>query len=113
MPAEAHPETGCSGEQVLIAGVDQNQSVEFVCDGEEPIESLVSEFAAADLGADLDPEEAGAAHAPAQLGDRQIRVLQGYRAQGGEPSGVFGDETGEEVILRAAASSAAPAGSAS
>ena len=48
---------------------------------------------------DLDSEEAGAGHAPAQLGDGEVGILQRHRAQRGEPGGVFRDDPGEEVIL--------------
>ena len=68
-------------------------------DCEEPVESVVAEFATADLGGDLHPEETGSGHASAQFLDRQIGILQGHRAQGGEPVRVFGDDPGEEVIL--------------
>ncbi len=97
--AETHSQSGHSGGKVLVAGVDEDQRAEFVGDGEEPVEALVGEFVAANLGGDLDPEEAGAGHAPAQLGDGEVGILQRHRAQGGEPGGVLGDDPGEEVIL--------------
>lgn len=79
--------------------MDQDQGAEFVRNGEETIQTGIGELGAGDLRADLDTEEAPAAHAPANLVDGLVGVLEGDRGQRGEAGRVPVNDPGEEVVL--------------
>ena len=79
--------------------MNQHQRAEFMCDREEPVQARVGQLDAADSGADLDTEESRLAHAPAQLADGPVGVLQGHSAQRGEAAGVLAGDPGEEFVL--------------
>ncbi|MCW2654203.1 MAG: hypothetical protein JWR32_5179 [Mycobacterium sp.] len=97
--AEAESESGHSGGQVLVTGMDQNQGAKFMRDGEEPVQTRVGQLGTADLRADLDAEESPMAHAPAHLVDGPVGVLQGDGAQRTEAGWVLAGDPGEELVL--------------
>ena len=74
------------------------QGVEFSRDGEEPVEALVTQFAPADLRADLDTEESRLSHAPTQLVHGQVGILQGDGAERGESGRVRAHDPREELV---------------
>jgi hypothetical protein len=80
--------------------MDEHHRAEFVCDLEESVQALVAEFDVADAGADLDAQKTGSAHAPTQLVDGAVWILQCYRAQREEAVRVLADHAREEVVLR-------------
>ena len=97
---ETDSPSGHPGQQILVAGMHQQQCAELVGDGEEAVETLVTELESGDLGADFGADEPWPAHATPQFVDGPVRILQRDRAQCRESGGMVADETGEEFVLR-------------
>jgi hypothetical protein len=79
--------------------MDQHQCAQFVRDREEPVQTRVGQFNAADLCADLHAEESGPTHAPTHLVNRPVGFLQRHGTQRGEAGGVSMGDPGEELVL--------------
>jgi hypothetical protein len=80
--------------------MDQDQGAQFMRGGKEAVQARVGELCSADSRADLHPEEARLAHAPAHLVDSPVGVLQCDRAERSEASWVLVGDAGEELVLR-------------
>jgi hypothetical protein len=70
-----------------------------MCDREEPVQAGVGKLRIPDPRADLDTEKPGEAHAPADLVDGSVGVLQGDGSQRSEACWVLEGDSGEELVL--------------
>jgi hypothetical protein len=80
--------------------MNQDQSAEFVRDRKEPVQAGVGKFGISYPRADLDTEKSRVTHAPAQLIDGSVGVLQRDRSQRSEAGRVLVGDPGEEIVLR-------------